>query len=420
MKLRTHAEVRSSLLLPLLLAASLVALAGPAAAKGNAYRPLQIVFPGQSIQSALDRASEGGWVFVLPGVYRETASATNGLNITRGVHLVGLSTPRKKVVLENSGGQRNGIVAVPAEHTECMSCHTSLAPPFELAPGADATPLSHDPVIYDLSISGITIRNFSNNGLFTRNVDGFQFIDVHSVNNPNYGIFPTASKNGLIGWSSATGANDSGIWIETSEKVAAVHNRVSDNVNGFEVSNSDDIRLEYNEVSGNSVGMALLFLPDIFDERPDTQRLLVRYNRIHDNNRENTARPGSILSTVPRGIGILHLGADDSEISQNVVENNDFIGIAVVDYCLVVLGGPFDCSVDPDITPGFVADQAASNNLVIENQLAGNGSDPGAGNPFFFAASDLALVTAADEGNCYGENVFTTFFSTLGLLPECR
>jgi hypothetical protein len=78
----------------LLLATALLALASPAAADAGG-RLLQIVSPNQSIQTAIDRAAEGGWIFVLPGTYRETADATNGLNITRGVHLVGLSTARK-------------------------------------------------------------------------------------------------------------------------------------------------------------------------------------------------------------------------------------------------------------------------------------------------------------------------------------
>ncbi|HEY8154221.1 MAG TPA: right-handed parallel beta-helix repeat-containing protein [Myxococcota bacterium] len=404
----------------LLLAAGLVAFASSAAADGSDYRYLQLVSPGQSIQAAIDRAAEGGWILVLPGTYRETADATNGLNITRGVNLVGLSTPRKKVVLENSGSQRNGIVAVPAAHTDCMSCHASMAPPFELLPGVDPSPLSTEPTIYGLSISGITIQNFSNNGLFTRNVDGFKFIDVHSVGNRNYGIFPTASKNGLIAHSSATGANDSGIWVETSELVAVTHNLVEGNVNGFEVSNSEEILLANNEARGNTVGMAILFLPDIFDERPDSRRITVRNNHVHDNNKPNTARPGSILSTVPSGTGILYLGVDDSVISKNVVRNHDFVGIGVVDYCAVVAGGPFDCLVDPDITLGFLLDNAASNNQVIENVVVENGVDVDPGNPFAFAASDLALITDGDNRNCYQDNIFGTFFSTLGVLPPCR
>ena len=413
----TPVSLRSSL--GLALACALLAAAGPAAAGGYGGRWLQVVSGGQSIQAALDRAAEGGWVFVLPGTYRETASATNGLNITRGVHLVGLSTPGHEVVLENSGGQRNGIVAVPAEHTECMSCHASMAPPFDLLPGVDGSPLPADPVIYGLSISGITIKDFSNNGLFTRNVDGFQFIDVHSVGNRNYGIFPVSSKNGLIAWSSATGADDSGIWIETSQNVAALHNRVEGNVNGFEVSNSDDVLLAHNEALGNTVGMAILFLPDIFDVRPDAQRITIRDNYVHDNNKPNTAGEGSILSSVPPGTGILHVGVDDSLITKNVVTNNDFVGIGVVDYCLVVAGGPFDCGVDPEVTPGFVLDNAASDNRIVENVATGNGTNPDPGNPFSALASDLLLATLGDNGNCYADNIFATFFSTLGVLPPC-
>ena len=35
-------------------------------------------------------------------------------------------------------------------------------------------------------------------------------------------------------------------------------------------------------------------------------------NQIIDNNRDNSARPGSILATVPPGTGVLYLGVDES------------------------------------------------------------------------------------------------------------
>lgn len=90
---------------------------------------IQFVSPGESIQAAINRAPEGGWIFMQAGTYQETADSTNGLTITRGINLAGLSTADKKVVLVNSGGQRNGIVAVPPANTNCMSCHSSMAPP---------------------------------------------------------------------------------------------------------------------------------------------------------------------------------------------------------------------------------------------------------------------------------------------------
>jgi len=400
-----------------------VGLVAPSLARAGDYdgRWVQVVRPGESIQEAIDAARPGGYVFVLPGVYRETSDATNGLRITKGIHLIGFSTRWKSVVLENSGGQRNGIVAVPSDHTDCMGCHSSLAPPFDLLPGVGPTETAPERMLHGLAISGITIKDFSNNGLFTNHVDGFSIVDVHSVGNRNYGIFPTQSMNGIITRSSARGADDSGIWVETSEKVKVTHNLVEDNVNGFEVSNSDDILLAHNEVRGNTIGMAILFLPDIFGVRPDTQRITIRENHVHHNNRANTADEDSILATVPAGTGILHIGADDSLITKNVVTGNDFVGIAVVDYCLAVFGGPFDCSLDPDVTqnPGFVADNTAENNRVVENLVVNNGTNADSNNPFFFAASDLGLLVLGDHGNCYAGNLFGTFFSTLGVLPPC-
>ena len=207
-------------------------------------------------------------------------------------------------MLENAGGQRNGIVAVPSEHYDCMSCHSSLAPPFTCCRHAQGMQLSQEPTIYGLTISGITIKDFSNNGLFARGLDGFAFVDVHSVNNPNYGIFPVSSRNGVITRSSAIGADDSGIWVETSQNVRVTHNLVEDNVNGFEVSNSDDILLAHNVARGNTVGMAILFLPDIFDVRQDAQRITIRDNHIARQQQAEHRQPG--LDPVHRVAGHRH------------------------------------------------------------------------------------------------------------------
>jgi hypothetical protein len=71
------------------------------------------------------------------------------------------------------------------------------------------------------------------------------------------------------------------------------------------------------------------------------------------------------------------------------------------------------------VTPAFVLDNAASNNRVVNNLLRNNGANADPANPFAFAASDLGLLTADDNGNCFKANTFATFFSTLGLLPSC-
>ncbi len=394
----------------------LVLLGAAPAARADGHptdgRWVQVVRPGQSIQSALDHAATGGWVLVQPGTYRETADATNGLVITRSVNLVGLSNGKRKVVLESSGGQANAIAAVQGSHRSCFECHTSLAPPFPRKPGVPPLPPMTAPTIKGLRVEGITMKDFANNGLFARGVEDFAFVDVHSVGNRNYGIFPVSSRNGVIARCSATGANDTGIWVETSTNVEVTDNLVEGNVNGFEISNSEDVLLARNEVRGNTVGIGAFFLPDIFGVRGTAARYTIRDNWVHDNNRPNSAREGAILSTVPPGTGILHLGVDDSLIAGNVVENNGFVGIAVVDYCLAVAGGPFDCGVDPDVVshPGFVPLSEATGNRVEDNVVRGNGGSVDPAEPFAFAASDLALLTTGAHGNCYAANASGTAF----------
>ena len=389
----------------------------PALASAADKRFVQVVSPGQSIQAAIDRAASRGWVFILPGVYRERGDATNGLNINAAINLVGLSTPRQRVVLENSGGQSNGIVAVPRDRNDCMSCHSSLAPPFALKPGITGHLRMRQPMIHDLTIRGITIRNFINNGLFTENIDRFVIDDVESVGNKNYGIFPTLSKNGVVSHNHVSGSEDAGLWVETSENVSVTNNLLEGNVIGMEVSNSDDISVSENESRGNSVGFGVFLLSGLFADHPGLKRITLRNNSVHDNNKENTARPGSLAAELPSGTGIMFLGADDSHITRNHVENNDLTGIALVDVCVAFSGGSHDCATDPKVTPEFLADQDASNNEVARNVLVHNGGSPPP-TPFAFAAGDLTLLSFG-VGNCYAHNRFTTSFSIIGDLPAC-
>lgn len=378
------------------------------------------VWPGQSIQAAIDRAPEYAAIHVRPGTYLEGATETNGLSITKsGIRLIGESSGEDRVVLRKAQDQRNGIVVVPPAVTDCMSCHASMGPPFDLLEGVPPGLPDPEPLLYDIEVRGITIEDFRNNGLFTERVDGFRIQDVRSVGNRNYGIFPTLSKNGVITRSYASGADDSGIWVETSTNVQVTHNLVEDNVNGFEVSNSDDVVIARNEMRNNTVGAAILLLPDIFDDRPGAKRIDVRNNWIHDNNRPNTASPGSILAEVPSGLGILYLGVDDSSIRRNRIERNNSVGIAVVDYCLAVALTPFNCFEDPTATDEFELDEAATNIRVTDNVLRDNGLDPDPAHAFAPLAADLSLFSFG-AGNCYLRNVYSTFTSVTGdPLPPC-
>jgi hypothetical protein len=181
----------------------------------------------------------------------------------------------------------------------------------------------------------------------------------------------------------------------------------------------------HNVTRRNTVGMAILMLPGgEFDERQGANRINLRDNLIVDNNRENTSRPGSSLSNLPPGIGVIYQAVDNSLITRNHIEDNHFSGVAIVDYCVSVQGTPQQCCVEAGqedcdantLKPGFLPDQAAENNRVVENDLINNGTNP-VPHAFSFSAADLTLITVPDHGNCYEDNsISATFFSFFELL----
>ena len=86
-----------------------------ASAQGAVHR----VFPGESIQAAIDAASEGDTILVSPGTYQEVGNAEYGLRIsTNNLRLIG--KPRTgdgeagKVRVLHTGTQETGIYAAPA------------------------------------------------------------------------------------------------------------------------------------------------------------------------------------------------------------------------------------------------------------------------------------------------------------------
>lgn len=329
------------------------------------------VHPGESIQAAVDAASPGDTIEVLPGDYVEPGTAEAAVRITKSLKLVAKSGPGIGVVRILPGNaQRDGILVEPAN--------------------------AGDPDVQGVEIRGFRIEGFAMNGIRLRHANDFTIEDNVAANNLHTGIWPTLSTNGLVRRNVAYGALDAALWVEAVENVRVIGNEVHSSPSGIEVSVSNDVLVQGNDAHDNSVGIHLNHpttagLPESDWPPQPFGPVVVADNDVTENNFPNPVTDG-FVGALPAGGGILILGVDDVELRGNRMEDNDFFGIAIVDYCTVVADTPFNC----DALPPIGGDSKPDRIRVVNNGAIGNGLEPPDG-PFAPLAADLLAIGAMDS-----------------------
>ncbi len=363
--------------------AALVLGCAVALAPGMAQAAPIVVNPGESIQAAVDAAAPGSTIFVMPGTYVETHGGFASVRITKSLKLIAKSKlPDLKVRIMPGPGQSSGILIEPEN------------------PG--------DPDVQRVTVQGFTVEGYSQNGIWTRYTERFKIIGNEFINCDHVGIFPTLSANGLVKKNLSYGALDAALWVEASENVRVIRNEFHTSPTGLEISVSKNIKAKKNHVHHNVVGVGLYHpngasLPPLGDDGDWD----IIGNYIHDNNFPNPVS-GGLVGALPSGIGVLLLGVDRVDFRKNQILNNDFLGLAIVDFCLVAAGESFDCQISPPIT-----DPAPDNNTLIRNEILGNGGNPPSGG-FGPLASDVLVLGGTN--NCGLKNEFDTI---IGGLPPC-
>lgn len=374
------------------------------------------VYPGESIQAAIDVAAPGDTVLVEPGTYKETDNGLYGLRISvDNLRLIGKVKPGRgeagKVRIVHNEAQETGVYAAPA------GCDYRVEADSELGENCKSQSLQ------GFYIRGFSVEEFPVNGIQTRWVNGFEFVRNESVNNLNNGIYPTLSANGLVRNNSSYGSLDTAMWVAGSENVRVIGNKMFGSVIGFEITVSNNVEVKQNQIYDNTVGVGL-FHPNGAGNPPlpVMANWVVEHNDIYNNNRPNDAPAGSFQGALPPGAGVLLLGVSDHVVAKNNVKDNGFVGLGVLDWCTATLVTPYNCAARPPIS-----DPAASNNVVSLNKLSGNGKNPPGGDLDFLAA-DLVFfdLFGGSTGNCFEKNKPKngyTFFSSEpdGQLPsvEC-
>lgn len=283
-----------------------------------------IVKDGESIQDAVAAAKPGAVIKVMPGTYKETVYIDKD-NIT----LSGVIEAGEYPILEGEG-------------------------------------VRNDAVLY--SGNGVTIENFyithyKGNGIMGQAGNNFIIRNNIVVDTGVYGIFPQLGKNGLVSHNIISGIEDAAIYVGMSENVDVVYNQVFESVAGIEIENSRHSLVEANFVYDNTGGILAFITPGL--PIKTCGDVIIRNNFVVDNNHENFAIPGSLVSNIPPGTGMLIMACDDVVIEGNIITGNDSAGIIFTDFSLAS-----NAAMDPDSDPN------PNRPKILNNVMRNNGENP--------------------------------------------
>lgn len=221
-------------------------------------------------------------------------------------------------------------------------------------------------VIEDLAVedtAGNAIKVLGATDVTFRNVR-VEWTDGPNSENGAYGIYPVECRNVLIDGCSSFAASDAGIYVGQSQDVIVKNCVARQNVAGIEVENTLRADVFNNTATDNAAGLLVFDLPGLNLTNGGDVRLFD--NVVTDNNHENFAPPGTMVSDVPSGSGIMLMATDRVEIFRNKSTGNQTANMIVVSF-LATQRKLKDKNYDP-------YPEAFS---IHDNQFSGGGTKPG-------------------------------------------
>lgn len=282
-----------------------------------------IVENGESIQDAVNGATPGDTIRIMPGTYVETVYIDKD-----SIRLIGVIEEGNWPTLEGEGRLNDAIL------------------------------YSGNNIV----VENLKITHYKGNAIMGQAGNNFEIRNNLIVDTGIYGVFPQLGQNGIIEGNIISGIEDAAIYVGMSDNIHVAHNEVFDSVAGIEIENSRHAIVENNYVHNNTGGVLAFITPGL--PIKTTRDVIIRNNFIIDNNTANFGAPGSTVAGIPAGTGILIMAADEVVIEDNIITGNKTAGILVVDH-----QNASNITFDPESDP--VPDKVA----ILDNFMMNNGYD---------------------------------------------
>jgi parallel beta-helix repeat protein len=294
---------------------------------------------GQSIQAAIDKAIPGDTIEVMPGSYNEQI-------------IVDVDNLTLRAAGESDQPEREGADIVPADGSR--------------RPLLDGKRNLSDGIILsgkDFRLEGFDIKDFTANAIFVQYARGLTLMDLRLEKSGRYGLHTINSRNVTIEHIRASGMGEAGFYFHSSSDIQMRACETDANVVGINVENCLHITVEANSIHDNTCGVLVSAVPT--DVSTVAKYCRITGNRILNNNAKNVSELGTLIAEVPQGIGILVLGADNTEVYGNEVGGNTSYAVGVLGYHSFSGSG---------IKIGI--ESVPENNFIHDNVYSDNGNSP--------------------------------------------
>lgn len=297
------------------LIASACALASVAVGCGG---PVTRLAPGDDLQAALLAVEFGGVIELAPGRY----DLTQGLSLdVDGVTVRGAGSDKTILSFKNQTGAAEGLM------------------------------VTSDGV----TLTGFAVEDAKGDAIKSKGADRIIYRDLvvewtggPKTENGAYGVYPVESQHVLVERVTVRGASDAGIYVGQSDNIIVRNNIVERNVAGIEIENSTNAEVTDNVARHNTAGILIFDLPDL--PKVGGGNVLVRNNTSVDNDQPNFGRPGSVVASVPRGVGIIVMANQNVVVEGNELSGNGTTHILISAYRFPGLTDARYVAVPRDIT----------------------------------------------------------------------